>query len=153
MRALFFLLAVLILLAPRAEAGNIPLGEPFIIGVGERVQVGDLPLSVTFDTILEDSRCPKDAICIWEGEATAQLGLSTPLGESTSVELHTRPSPFGPSRVEFAEHVVILRQVLPYPTVREPINPEDYKVELVVDLVSVVTTHTQTWSALKSDFR
>lgn len=33
--------------------------------------------SICFDTVTNESRCPKDAICVWEGYATAKFTLTS----------------------------------------------------------------------------
>lgn len=49
---------------------------------GESKFLKDQELTVTFKTITEDSRCPKDVNCVWQGVATAQVEL---------MGLYTRP--------------------------------------------------------------
>lgn len=48
------------------------------IGRSEIFKVGAQSIEVTFDKVLEDSRCPKDVICIWEGQAKLQLTFAIP---------------------------------------------------------------------------
>jgi hypothetical protein len=48
------------------------------IGRSETFKVEGQSIEVTFDKVLEDSRCPKDVICIWEGQAKLQLTLAIP---------------------------------------------------------------------------
>jgi hypothetical protein len=154
MRILVPFLALSLLLAPAASAGDIPLGQPFVLGVGEEVVVGNLPVTLRFDEILEDSRCPLDVLCFWEGDAAAQLTLGTAGGEETVAELYTANSPFGESSVEFKEHVITLLDVSPYPQfVSQPIDPDTYKVELVVEAASTLPTPASSWSVMKARFQ
>ena len=47
---------------------------------GENKFVKELGMNITFKRIVEDSRCPKDVNCVWEGAATAEIevmGLET----------------------------------------------------------------------------
>jgi hypothetical protein len=44
------------------------------IPLGETAQLGDV--SVKFNEVLEDSRCPKDVTCIWAGRARVQLEVT-----------------------------------------------------------------------------
>lgn len=64
--------------APVAEktSGVIYLKE------GENKFLKEFEMNVTFKTMIEDSRCPKDVNCIWEGVATAEVEL---------MGLYTRP--------------------------------------------------------------
>jgi len=150
----FLMLAIILVsLAPAAAAGNIPIGQPFILTPGEEVDVGNMPLLVRFDEVLMDSRCPIDVTCFWEGEAATQLTLSAPDVEGEAVELHTPLSPLGSSSAEFLQHVITLRALNPYPDTTQPTDPEDYRLELIVELVSRVPAEPSTWSTLKASFR
>lgn len=64
--------------APAAEktSGVIYLKE------GENKFLKEFEMNVTFKTMIEDSRCPADVNCIWEGVATAEIEL---------MGLYTRP--------------------------------------------------------------
>jgi len=47
---------------------------------GQNKFVKELGMNVTFKKVVEDSRCPKDVNCVWEGAATVELevmGLET----------------------------------------------------------------------------
>ena len=49
------------------------LGEPFTLELGASTMVDDYMLR--FDHITEDSRCPANVDCVWEGRATISLSL------------------------------------------------------------------------------
>lgn len=48
------------------------------IGSTQRFEVSGQQVEVTFEQIIEDSRCPKDVVCIWEGQAKLQFAISVP---------------------------------------------------------------------------
>lgn len=55
-----------------AQSGEVALA------LGATASLDGLPLS--FDEVLEDSRCPDDAECVWEGRARVELSVAgTPL--------------------------------------------------------------------------
>ena len=139
MRVSVILLVAVVFAAPVARAGDVPIGQTFTLAPGELVSVGDLPLLVQFDEVLMDSRCPTGVVCFWEGEATIQLTLGTLGGDERVVVLHTAGSPLGPNGVEFSQHVVRLEQVQPYPDISAPIDPQDYRVDLVVAHAGIST--------------
>ncbi|HLA64729.1 MAG TPA: hypothetical protein VK610_09900 [Rhodothermales bacterium] len=62
---------------PTATPAEPPpaLGRPFTLARGQAARLGDL--TVTFTAVLEDSRCPSNVNCVWEGRATANLTIST----------------------------------------------------------------------------
>ena len=48
------------------------------IGSTQRFEVSGQQVDVTFEQIIEDSRCPKDVVCIWEGQAKLQFAINVP---------------------------------------------------------------------------
>ncbi|MGC8777532.1 MAG: hypothetical protein ACP5Q4_02530, partial [Candidatus Caldatribacteriaceae bacterium] len=59
---------LLVLLLPGCFLGeSIPLGAPFDLPLGKRVLLRGEDLSITFQEVLEDSRCPLGVTCFWEG--------------------------------------------------------------------------------------
>jgi hypothetical protein len=55
--------------------------------LGQTVQfsVNGQAVDVTFVSILEDSRCPKNVVCIWEGQAKLQFKVSIPSMNLTKI--------------------------------------------------------------------
>ena len=63
---------------PRTRvAGHPPIqvGQEFILEAGDSARIGDTNLVLMFDSVSEDSRCPRDVACIWEGNARLKLIL------------------------------------------------------------------------------
>ena len=51
-----------------ADGGNGGRFRPVVLGVGDTLDLPDGTV-VTFVELIEDSRCPADAFCIWQGQA------------------------------------------------------------------------------------
>ena len=92
-------------------------------------QVAELSsgLAIRFVSVLGDSRCPGDALCILGGDAIVRMEITA---GSTSVErdLHTannEPALYRNVRIE-------LVQLDPYPFSARPIEPGDYRATLKV---------------------
>ena len=110
---------------------DVPTATPntdFELAVGAMTRVGGTPLSIRFDTVSEDSRCPTNAQCVWEGNATIRLTADS-AGKPQTVELRTAGNPqpgsaFG-YRIEY-------RALRPTPTTAGPTPPRDYVVTLRV---------------------
>lgn len=105
------------------------LGREFVIRYGETIQVGELRLQ--FSEVLEESRCPINANCVWAGNArivvTANRGNVTRL-----LELNTS-EPF-PTSAVFDGHFIFLRDLHPYPvTPATTPLPQGYTATLLVD--------------------
>lgn len=104
---------------PLVEAA---LDRPFVLEQGQSALIGSEDVLVTFVNVVEDSRCPSDVVCVWQGDVTVKLEVSFLGGESLEVELSDD------QQVE--DLVVDLLQVNPYPVSGEPI--EHYTIELLV---------------------
>lgn len=50
------------------------LDQPFTLAIGEEVRFASL--GVTLDEVVEDSRCPADVQCIWEGRTAFAVSLT-----------------------------------------------------------------------------
>ena len=55
-----------------SESENYQLDEPFVIKMDQRIQFEDLELYF-YD--IEDSRCPLDVTCVWEGKVAVMLNI------------------------------------------------------------------------------
>jgi hypothetical protein len=60
---------------PPARAPVKP-GEEFTLALGESVGIDQSGVSVGFKAVVEDSRCPMNARCIWEGNARIAIQVS-----------------------------------------------------------------------------
>jgi hypothetical protein len=108
-------------------APSAPIGTPFRIGVGPtvRLQSGDVELG--FDEVLEDSRCPADAICIWAGRARLKAWLRVN-GARREIELQTdTPQPLRVDGFEFD-----VQALEPFPVSNVRIDKRGYVATLVV---------------------
>lgn len=139
----------LLLLVLSVQAGQ-PFGEPFILGVGESTQIGVAELSVGFDAITGDSRCPTGVWCFWEGDAAAGLWLIIPGAEALDFVLHTHED--YAQMMELGAYVISLQLVTPSPDISVPIDPATYEVTLVVERASVPVA-SSSWGALKALYR
>ena len=109
------------------ESSPPKLGEEFELAVHQTVQISAENISVTFQEVLEDSRCPIDVTCIWAGLAEVslqvaassqerELSLSTsPPDNSTVFENYTfwlikvRPVPRSDQNMDRSAHFVTVR--------------------------------------------
>lgn len=113
--------------SPSAATG-VPLGRPFELAPAASTQVNGLTLG--FERVAEDSRCPIDALCVWEGDATVVLSLRGASSEPVSFELHTGGG--RPREAGFAGYTVRLVSLLPAVRSDRAISPADYRATLIV---------------------
>jgi len=108
------------------------LGDEFALGIGESIVITDEDLSIKFIEVSEDSRCPRDVICVWEGRvivvvevlkdgSTKQLNLSQPgLNDDPSMKI------YGGYELTY--------EVEPYPEKAEvEIKADEYRLRLIVN--------------------
>ena len=117
------------------DVGNVrrvAIGEEFTMTVHEVVVVDDTHVLISFDAVTEDSRCPTDVQCPWEGNAAVRLELSSQIAEFAP-QPRTLNTSLEPQSTDFMGLTIRLVDVAPYPsTAGQPIDPESYVVKLVV---------------------
>ena len=103
-----------------------PVNQRFTLAPGESAQVPDAGVSVRFDGVTGDARCPGDALCILGGDAVVHVvvleGLSV-----FAYELHTGSL----QRVRHGDLTLSLEDLQPYPfSSLGPIAPADYRATI-----------------------
>ena len=109
------------------------IGTPFTIEYEFKTQVTD-NLSIAFEEVTEDSRCPCDALCVDAGEIGVKIKMET--NETTLTKLFTLEGFEGDSggvfETDFEGYYIKLIDVLPFPCNGEPNTNSDYSIEILV---------------------
>jgi hypothetical protein len=105
-----------------------PIGQPFELRAGASAMV-EGGLTLTFDRVTTDSRCPMNALCVWSGNAIVAVSLSQGAGGPAARELHTEASR---SEVSYLAYAIRLVSLAPYPRTDREIRPGDYVATLAV---------------------
>jgi len=92
------------------------LDEPFMIKIHQTLSVDSL--DVEFSGI-EDSRCPSDVTCVWEGRASVTLRIYNQT-QYQSIILTTNETP----TFRMGSYEITLIDVLPYPVSTKDITEE-----------------------------
>lgn len=103
---------------------EVPAGEVFPLRYGESAIVRDAGIIVTFKRLNEDSRCPEELRCFWEGNASVVVSAG-------DVDL-TLNTALMPREAPHAGYVIRLIDVRPYPRHQVERNPGAYTVSLRV---------------------
>ena len=106
---------------------TVPLNREFELAPGNAAVIEDASLSVRFNGVSGDSRCPADALCIQGGDAVVHVTATSSRG-SAAYELHTgnmRP-------VQHEGLTIALVQLQPYPFSSRTIAPAEYRATLRV---------------------
>ncbi|MGA3245743.1 MAG: hypothetical protein ABSE41_14090 [Bacteroidota bacterium] len=103
---------------------TIRLGEEFVLRFGERVSLPDTNVTLVFQDVTEDSRCPDGVVCVWEGNARILLGVN-----QSTVTLNTT---LDPKKASFGRYVIRLNCLSPYPMIDRRTQKKEYVAALVV---------------------
>lgn len=104
-----------------------PLNTAFTLAAGETATVAGAGLSIRFNRITGDNRCPADVVCVLGGSADVHLTVRS--AESTAEHV-LRTGDMQP--VRHHAFTIALVQVAPYPFSARPIEPSEYRVTLTV---------------------
>ena len=103
------------------------LGQEFTLAPGERVRITGTAISLQFERVDGDSRCPADAVCVLGGDAVVRIGVEEG-GRTRAYNLHTGTL----APVQHDELTILLVALAPYPFSARPIAPADYRASLRV---------------------
>ncbi len=114
------------------DQSNALAGLPaeVVLGFGDEVQLDGSILRLSFADVLEDSRCPTDVTCVWEGNGKVRIGIAAGTGPTHPLDLN---STVDPRAVDWNGVRVTLLEILPLPLSTGPIPLEDYTVRLLVE--------------------
>jgi len=98
--------------------------RPVVLGVGGTLELPDGSV-LEFVELVEDSRCPADAFCVWQGEALLQFELDGQRFKTTFT------SPDDEVTVVDGWAIQVL-DVQPYPLASLPHDPADTEVTVRV---------------------
>ena len=105
------------------------LDQAFTLAAGAVAVFDAEHLQVGFDRVLSDSRCPRGAQCIVEGEATVRVWLSkSPRGKDNR-DLKTTPNAL---EAVYDAYRIKLVTLEPYPGVERAVRPSEYVATLLV---------------------
>lgn len=97
--------------------------------LGETAPVPESSLLLTFDRVVEDSRCPVDVVCITAGNAAVALQVKSAGHAAEPIQLHLRREPREVSRQGYTLALVDLQ-----PAVRtdQPLPGASYRATVSV---------------------
>jgi hypothetical protein len=116
--------------APVQTAVSVDPGVSFTLAPGQTAAVKGTDTRITFKQVREDSRCPVDVTCVWEGEAKIEIVVSQE-GAMEETKILSLRSPgteaqAGRLRIRFIG-------LSPVPRQAEANRPKKYLAEFVAD--------------------
>ena len=101
-----------------------------VLGYGDEVAVDGSVVRVAFGQVLSDSRCPVDAVCVWQGNAEVEVGIRAGMGPTIPLRMNTT---LDPRFVDWQGIRVTLLELMPAPRTDVTLKPEDYSVRLKLE--------------------
>jgi hypothetical protein len=117
---------------PAAAQTRVRLDADFTLKLAATASVDGTALTVRFDKVGEDSRCPDGAQCIVSGDATVSLTATVRGSQPRHLELHTDLEPM---TAEIPGFEIALVGLAPRPAVDRPVRDRDYVATLHITRV------------------
>lgn len=105
--------------------------KPVALRHGQQKTVGNTRLIIKFVSVVEDSRCPTGANCIWAGNAKIKILVKDPKGRSQEFELNSN---LGDKTVLFGGYEIGMTKLVPHPTAEATVK-KPYTVTLNIKKV------------------
>lgn len=114
------------------DTAVIPASTDMTLRMGEEASVGSSVVKISLARVVEDSRCPIDAVCVWAGNAVVELGIRAGMGPTVPIQIN---STLEPRTAEWNGVRITLLEVQPAPRASVPTKPESYSVKIRVEPV------------------
>ena len=119
---------IFLVLQEPTENNQAQLDTQFSLNIGQSVTLPEQGIKIHFTDVLEDSRCPSDVVCVWEGTVSLARNIfyqGSNLSEYTlnSSNLH---------KASFMGFYAKLKVLAPYPVSTETIQKSDYNGIFIV---------------------
>ncbi|MFC2039159.1 hypothetical protein ACFLUG_05265 [Chloroflexota bacterium] len=124
------IIAVLVLAGCSTDEDSVKPGEEFSLGIGERAAIAGENLEIEFLEVIEDSRCPKDVTCVWEGRARCLVQFRT--GDTTEKVELAEPGLSDDGSGQTWNEYRITFSLMPYPESTVETKPGDYRLHLTI---------------------
>jgi hypothetical protein len=118
------------------ETGNTALGQPFTLLVSESTVVDGTGMTITFEMVERDGRCPSAVDCVEDGPVVVLISVAE--GDKSVAEYEMNPDAnlaalMGiPNIVPYGEYQIELTAVDPHPEQPEDLMNLPYQVTLIV---------------------
>lgn len=126
-------IALTLLMATCASSPSAQPASPVtvVLAPGASKRVPDTDLTVKFEAVVSDSRCPTGAQCVWAGDVAVRIQMTVVNTPPATAVLHLNPS--SAREVVHGGWRIQLVDVTPAPTVEGRARAEDYRVTLRID--------------------
>lgn len=126
----FFMASTITLPGCSSSEVQARLDEEFSLSPGQSAAFTEENLKITFIKVTEDSRCPRDVTCIWEGRASCLVELEH-AGTSQSMTL-TQPGLSEEYARAVYETYGLTFNLTPYPEAGREFPLAEYRLNLII---------------------
>jgi hypothetical protein len=126
--ALFVSLSPLFAQQPR-RAEVVRLDQEFELKINQEATIEGEGLTITFESVLEDGRCPEGVDCVWAGNAKIKIRMNKQNHKPGAAMLNTGVSPKG---VLYYNYEIKLAKLNPPRKADKAVDPNEYKASLIV---------------------
>lgn len=105
------------------------LDEAFTVKVGQKVEIKDANLQITFTAVEDDSRCPAGVTCVWAGNAKLNIEVKRSKKKYISTSLNTT---LNPKDVDYKGYKIKLVGITPNRKADAPLDPAEYEATIIV---------------------
>ena len=118
----------------KKEVLQAELDTPINLVFSKTASVEDEKILIEFAGVTEDSRCPVNVTCVWEGQATVALNISLNGKEMGSLNLTNRAGHEKLAIADIEGYSIRLQNVEP-PKTKDEIEPDEYIITLIVSKI------------------
>ena len=114
------------------------LGKEFTLPINKTAIIKSENISIKFDKVTTDSRCPKGVVCVWAGEARCltYFNIVNTNGPPTTLELVEQGGQvqgFSQATWKYNESSYLINfRVEPYPEAEKQIKSSDYVLVMLI---------------------
>jgi hypothetical protein len=98
-----------------------------VLAPGTSARIARARVTVAFDRVMSDSRCPRDVVCVWAGNAAVGLRIETDSGSTWSGSLNTHVEP---RKTQLGNYELSVVALLPDPVSTSSIEALRYRLTL-----------------------
>ncbi len=117
-----------------SKAVQAKLDTPITLAFNRIASVEDEKILIEFADLTEDSRCPVNVTCVWEGQVTVALNISMDGTESGSLSLTSRAGHEKLAHANIGAYSIQLQEVEP-PKTQDEIVLSEYIITLIISKI------------------
>ncbi len=135
--------------ASAAVAVPAQLDKPFKLKIGQQATINSEKITISFLNVTEDSRCPSDVVCVWQGQASIRISAEIN-GTSAGQFVLTIGGNEKSAVLGGGKYSVKMTGLEPYPVSSNHTELKDYMANLVVSRAAANSASVYVRAAVSS---